>query len=96
MLTWLVNYAAQFLKLYKVLPNGRKGYDITTGHRLNTLAVPFCEKVHFRVAPDKGDQLLTTRSEGIFLGNHPGPPRLLSARVRTSTMCVPSDAIASG
>ena len=31
MLTWLVTYAVQILKLYKVLSNGRPGYEIITG-----------------------------------------------------------------
>ena len=37
-MSWLINFTSDVLNRYKVHPNGRTNYEMTTGHRFKQLA----------------------------------------------------------
>ena len=68
-LTWLVSHAAQVLNCYKVGQNGRTALEYITGHRLKSVIVPFGERVHFMIFPNKSEKVLTNWRSGVVRGD---------------------------
>ena len=77
MLTWLVMHAAQTLNGYKVLESCGTPYELVTGHRLEAVAAPFGEKVHFLMGQSKTIKNLTNLKMGVFLGISPKTQELI-------------------
>ena len=70
-MSWLVNFTTDVLNRYKVHPNGRTNYEMTTGHRCKQLTCGFGEKVHYKITPDKSrtNKMETDWGIGYYLGS---------------------------
>ena len=81
MMSWLVNFTGEVLSKYKVHANGRTSYEMTTGHRWQTTACGFGERVHFKTTTEKTrkNKMDTEWDVGFYLGSNPRTTEYLVA-----------------
>ena len=48
MMSWLINFTSDVLNRYKIQPNGRTNFEMTTGHRFKQATCVFAEKAHYK------------------------------------------------
>ena len=73
MMRWLVGFTSEVLSKYKVHPNGRTSYEMTTGHRCKQMVCGFGERVHFKTTSDKNrkNKMDTEWDVGYFVVHNP-------------------------
>ena len=72
MMSWLINFTSDALNRYRIHPNGRTAFKITTGHGLKQATCGFAEKVHYKFTTDenRGNKMETDWGIGYYPGSN--------------------------